>query len=249
MRRGNGPRLPTPSKAISNQILQHHLGGTSFRIMKTTPNRVNLNNNNFRDYFTIDGKYSEWTNIDAGVPQGSLLGPILFLVFINDIVDVVESDIRIFADDTFIYRIMDQFSTEILNRDLEKISQWAWQWKLVFNPDITKQAVEVIFSNKTIPSDPLPLTFNDIPVKRVLDTKHLGLILDSKINFKKHIDDKLGKANKGIGVMKQMKKWVDMRALETVYKLYIRPHLEYGDLVFNSYEIGKSEIFNTFPRY
>ena len=195
---------------------------------------------------TIDGKYSEWTNIDAGVPQGSLLGPILFLVFINDIVDVVESDIRIFADDTFIYRIMDQFSTEILNRDLEKISQWAWQWKLVFNPDITKQAVEVIFSNKTIPSDPLPLTFNDIPVKRVLDTKHLGLILDSKINFKKHIDDKLGKANKGIGVMKQMKKWVDMRALETVYKLYIRPHLEYGDLVFNSHEIGKSEIFNTF---
>ena len=62
---------------------------------------------------TIDGKYSEWTNIDAGVPQGSLLGPILFLVFINDIVDVVESDIRIFADDTFIYRIMDLFSTEI----------------------------------------------------------------------------------------------------------------------------------------
>ena len=195
---------------------------------------------------TIDGKYSEWTDIDAGVPQGSLLGPILFLVFINDIVDVVESDIRIFADDTFIYRIMDLFSTEILNSDLAKISQWAWQWKLVFNPDITKQAVEVIFSNKAIPSDPLPLTFNNIPVKRVLDTKHLGLILDSKINFKKHIDDKLGKANKGIGVMKQMKKWVDMRALETVYKLYIRPHLEYGDLVFNSHEIGKSEIFNTF---
>ena len=76
---------------------------------------------------TIDGKYSEWTKIDAGVPQGSLLGPILFLVFINDIVEVVESDIRIFADDTFIYRIMDLFSTEILNRDLAKISQWAWQ--------------------------------------------------------------------------------------------------------------------------
>ena len=195
---------------------------------------------------TIDGKYSQWTNIEAGVPQGSLLGPILFLVFINDIVEVVESDIRIFADDTFIYRKIDQLSTQILNSDLMKISQWAWQWKLVFNPDITKQAVEVIFSNKNIPSDPLPLTFNNIPVKRVLETKHLGLILDSKINFKQHIDDKLDKANKGIGVMKQMKKWVDMRALETVYKLYIRPHLEYGDMVFNSHEIGKNEIFNTF---
>ena len=141
---------------------------------------------------------------------------------------------------------MDQFSTEILNKDLQNISQWAWQWKLVFNPDITKQAVEVIFSNRATPSDPPALTFNNIPVKRVLETKHLGLILDSRINFKQHIDDKLGKANKGIGIMKQIKKWVDMRALETVYKLYIRPHLEYGDLVFNAHEIGKSKIFNTF---
>ena len=59
----------------------------------------------------LDGKFSEWVDIQAGLPQGSLLGPILFLVFINDIVNVVESDIRIFAGDTFIYRIIKQFST------------------------------------------------------------------------------------------------------------------------------------------
>ena len=67
---------------------------------------------------TIDGKFSDWVDINAGVPQGSLLGPILFLGYINDIVDVVGSKIKIFADDTFIYRTVDQFCTTILNKDL-----------------------------------------------------------------------------------------------------------------------------------
>ena len=66
----------------------------------------------------IDGKTSEWTSIESGVPQGSILGPLLFLVYINDLIDVVESDIRIFADDTFIFRVVDPSSTDALNRDL-----------------------------------------------------------------------------------------------------------------------------------
>ena len=61
---------------------------------------------------TIDGKFSEWVDIEAGVPQGSLLGPLLFLIYINDIVEVVNCDIKIFDDDTFIFHILDRFSTE-----------------------------------------------------------------------------------------------------------------------------------------
>ena len=118
---------------------------------------------------TIDGKFSEWVDVQAGVPQGSLLGPLLFLVFINDLVEVVESDIRIFADDTFIFRIIDQFSAEIINRDLVKISIWAWQWKLSFNPDPGKPAVGIVFSNKKNPTIREPLFFNDNPVKEVDD--------------------------------------------------------------------------------
>ena len=76
---------------------------------------------------TIDGKVSEWVNIQAGVPQGSLLGPLLFLVYINDIVEVVDSNIRIFADDTMIFRIIDALSTLKLNEDLENIRIWAWK--------------------------------------------------------------------------------------------------------------------------
>ena len=93
----------------------------------------------------MDGVCSQWAGISAGVPQGSILGPILFLVYIYDLTEVVSSDIRIFADDTFIFRVVDQNSTDVLNDDLRKISVWANQWKMLFNPDITKQAVEVVF--------------------------------------------------------------------------------------------------------
>ena len=66
----------------------------------------------------LDGQNSDWGPVKAGVPQGSILGPLLFLVYINDLIEVVESDINIFADDTFIFHIIDQFSTKILNKDL-----------------------------------------------------------------------------------------------------------------------------------
>ena len=67
---------------------------------------------------TIDGKYSDWAEVQAGVPQGSLLGPLIFLIYINDLVEVVESEIRIFADDTFIFTVVNQHCTDVLNKDL-----------------------------------------------------------------------------------------------------------------------------------
>ena len=75
----------------------------------------------------MDGACSQWACISAGVPQGSILGPIIFLVYINNLTEVVSLDIMIFADDTFIFRVVDQNSTEALNEDLRKISVWANQ--------------------------------------------------------------------------------------------------------------------------
>ena len=156
----------------------------------------------------IDGQSSDWAPITAGVPQGSILGPLLFLIYINDITEVITSDIRIFADDTFIFRTANSDSTRLLNDDLAKITDWAWRWKMLFNPDISKQAVEVIFSNKGQKTNYPPLVFNGIPVKLVEETKHLGMILDSKLNFQSHLSEKIAEANSGLRVMIQLKKWV-----------------------------------------
>jgi len=195
----------------------------------------------------MNGSTSHWAEIEAGVPQGSILGPILFLVYINDIIESVESDIRIFADDTFIFRIADQNSTKLLNDDLQRITTWANKWKMLFNPDITKQAVEVVFSNKRSPTTFEPLTFNNIPVKVVTETTHLGMILDSKLNFEHHLEKKIGKANMGLGAMQQLKKWVSHNTLEVIYKLYVRPHLDYGDIVFDIADLDKNSIFPSQP--
>ena len=95
----------------------------------------------------LDGQTSEWTEISAGVPQGSILGPLFFLIYINDLPEDIISKIKIFADDSSLFSlILDHIRCSIeLNNDMLKISEWAHQWKMSFNPDPTKQAVEVYF--------------------------------------------------------------------------------------------------------
>ena len=95
---------------------------------------------------------SSWKDILAGVPQGSVLGPLLFLIYINDIVVGMKSDARIFADDTSLFKIVHCPNTAFqdLNHDLNLIQNWAYQWKMV-NPDPSNPPVEMIFSRKTKP--------------------------------------------------------------------------------------------------
>ena len=98
----------------------------------------------------INGKTSKWKHVLAGVPQGSILGPLLFLIFINDLPENLVSKPKIFADDTSLFSVvLDQLqSADELNRDLLSINEWAYQWKMSFNPDTSKQAVEVYLSRK-----------------------------------------------------------------------------------------------------
>ena len=144
-------------------------------------------------------------------------------------------------------KIVDGNSTNELNNDLKNISDWAWQWKMVFNPDISKQALEIIFSMKRVPSVLPPLVFNDLPVKLVEYTKHIGMTLDNRLNFKKHLEEKIAKANQGLGILIQLKKWVTYQVLEIIYKLYVRPHLDYGDILYHIANTNKNkEIFELF---
>ena len=98
---------------------------------------------------------SKWGEIRAGVPQGSVLGPLLFLIYINDLEDGIKSKVKFFADDTSLFSIVKdpKVSAENLQHDLDKITEWAYQWKMSFNPDPTKPAEEILFSqNNYTPS-------------------------------------------------------------------------------------------------
>ena len=88
-----------------------------------------------------------------------------------------------------------------LNNDLGGISEWARQWKMSFNPDIAKQAIEVTFSKKVTPSHLPQLLFNNSVVLSQDNHKHLGLILDRGLNFNHHLKEKILKVSRGIGLI------------------------------------------------
>ena len=132
----------------------------------------------------------------------------------------IKSSIKFFADDTSLFSIVRDPITSAadLNHDLQIISQWAFQWKMSFNPDPTKPAEEIIFSHKRRRHDHPPLFFNNIEVEQVSDHKHLGFILDSKLTFVNHINEKLSKARKGVGVIKYLSSYVPVKTLDQIYK-------------------------------
>ena len=191
---------------------------------------------NRRQRVVLNGQESSWMNLEAGVPQGSVLGPLLFLVYINDLTDNIHSQMRLFADDSSLFACVKgvTHTHESLVQDLDTITQWAYQWKMVFNPDITKQAIEVIFSCKDKKTEHPELTFNGIPIARKPFTKHLGVFLDSRLNFAKHIKEKVSVAMKGISLLRFLSKYADRNILSLSYKMYIRPHLDYGDVIYHN---------------
>ena len=148
---------------------------------------------------------SHWAIVESGVPQGAVLGP-LFLIYINDLEKGIKSKIKFLADDTSLFSTVTDptLTASELNYDLKLIEQWAYLWKMSFNPDPNKQPFEVLFSHKiNSPTHP-PLYFNNQKVCSAAHHKHLSLILDSKLTFAKHISQKISIAFKGIGIIRYM---------------------------------------------
>ena len=190
---------------------------------------------NRKQRVVLNGMESNWGEIKAGVPQGSVLGPLLFLVYINDLEEGIKSSVRFFADDTSLFSIVHDIvvSAEELNHDLNLIKKWAYQWKMSFNPDATKPAEEILFSQKLKSPDHPTIYFNNVEVKRVNHHKHLGLILDSKLSFAKHISEKISTARKGIGIIKHLSPYLPLKSRDQIFKMHIRPHLDYCDFIYH----------------
>ena len=121
--------------------------------------------------------------------QGSVLGPLLFLIYINDLPDNIQSTCKIFADNSSLFsHVFDEYKSQsVLNNNLQVISNWTFQWKIQFNPDPNKQAQEVYFSKKLKNESSLPVTFNNTKIGTCSTQKHLGLLLDKRLSFNENI--------------------------------------------------------------
>ena len=150
----------------------------------------------------LKGQASSWADIKAGAPQGSILGPLFFLIYINlhHLSENLKSIIKPFADATSTFHFFKgpNTSAESINHDLTRISEWAYRWEMSFNQHPSKQAQEVLFSNKATKTNHPNIIFNGRKktVEKSANQKHLGLILDEKLTFNDHITSKLTTVNK-----------------------------------------------------
>ena len=197
-----------------------------------------------RQKVILPGTESDWNYIHAGVPQGSILGPLLFLLYINDIVNDIGSNIRLFADDTSLFLVVDNPDTaaQTLNSDLEKISKWAKTWLVKFNPAKTES---LLISRKVIQPLHPPLYMLNQQIQEVENHKHLGIYLSNDGTWHTHINYIKEKAWNRIKVMRKLKFQLDRKSLEIIYTSFIRPILEYCNEIWdNCADYEKEDLEN-----
>jgi hypothetical protein len=198
---------------------------------------------NRQQQVTIEAATSDTMSITAGVPQGSVLGPLLFLIYINDLPVNVTSNLYMFADDTCLYVSSKNLplNENQLSNDLREITTWANRWLVDFNPNKTTSMLISRKHNQT----PLQLTMDDQPIQNFTTHKHLGVIFNNRGTWSDHINTLLENANKKLAMLRGIKYLVNRKTLEIMYKSFVRPSLEYADIVWDNlytYESNRLEI-------
>ena len=169
---------------------------------------------------------SEKGNLKGGVPQGSVLGPLLFLLYINDIADNTQSFSRLFADDTSLLYSSNNINEieVIVNSDLSKIYNWSKEWLIDFNP---KKTECIIFSTNQAANKPC-IVFNNENVKFVENHKHLGVTFSHNCKWHCHIENILKSTSSQLSMLRKFKFSLSRHNLEAIYFTYILPLLEYA---------------------
>ena len=186
-----------------------------------------------RQRVVVNGQFSSWLPVTSGVPQGSVLGPLLFLLYINDISSiVVHSKVRLFADDVTVYKeISSPSDTALLQSDLSCIAQWAKKWLLRLNP---MKCDSIVISNKRSPL--LPAYHLDSSViSHHPVVRYLGVLVDSKLNWNEHCKYVSAKATRSLNFLHH--RFYNSLSLtkSIAYKCIVRLVLEYACFVWHSY--------------
>lgn len=190
---------------------------------------------NRRQCVTINGCLSKELAVHSGVPQGSVLGPLLFLVYINDIYFCVEPPIQIklFADDCVVYTSINNQEDQIkLNDALRSINEWCIRWGLKINRSKTNS---VTFTNKTLP---LHFTYfiGNAAITRADRVKYLGVTLTSNLSWETHVENVCSGALKKLSFLKRKLRNTPPTLKLKAYKALVRPKLEYADIIWSPWQ-------------
>ena len=193
----------------------------------------------------VEGESSEELEVTSGVPQGSVLGPCLFLYYINDIAEGLSSTVRLFADDTMIYMaIRNDSDAEALQKDLDLLCEWEAKWMMEFHPDkceiltITRKKSPVIYSYR----------IHGQQLKHSDQAKYLGVNISSDMRWNKHIDTVTAKANSRLGFVKRNININSRAVKEQAYKSLVRPILEYSQTVWDPYTVTQTQQLESVQR-
>ena len=185
----------------------------------------------------LDGATSSTADVLSGVPQGTVLGPLLFLSFINDMPEVTSSDIRLFADDSLLYRrIISSRDTSILQQDLAALERWESDWQMAFNPE---KCTVMHITNRRKPLITNYRLHGHI-LEREQHSKYLGITISQDLKWNMHVNNITMKANRSLGFVRRNMRGCKPPVKAAAYNAIVRPTLEYAATVWDPYTIQQA---------
>ena len=183
-----------------------------------------------RQHVVVSGAKSEWAPVTSGVPQGTVLGPLLFIVFVNDLPDHVSSAMKMFADDTKLYRGVDRDSdTQALQNDLNALLDWSDRWQLPFN----RGKCSSLHLGRRNGSHLYHMA--DTPLTQTLVERDLGIKVDHQLKFREQASAAIAKASHVLAVIRRSFCLIDETTLPLLFRTMVRPHLEYANTVWGPF--------------
>ena len=193
----------------------------------------------------INNSRSSWQPVKSGIPQGSVLGPVLFLIYISTMPDKIASKIYLFADDAKLYRqIEDKLDVTRIREDLQSLETWSGQSLLSFN---IEKCVHMTIGNKKLDMERI-YKINGENIKEVQLEKDLGIWLDNKLTFETHITKKANKAYGMISVIKKNFSKFTKQVFLNIYECLIRPRVEFANLIWHPRLIKHQKILENVQR-
>ena len=190
----------------------------------------------------LGGEHSQWVRVKSGVPQGTVLGPLLFLIYVNDIPDELSSTVRLYADDCILYSgIKTQLDATRLQDDLDRLSAWVDKWQMQLNP----QKCHVLRFNASRSPVITKYTIGGTVLQETPSHSYLGVEISNDLKWDKHISNITSSANKVNGFIRRNLISCTKQTKSLAYTTLVRPIVEYSSSVWDPYtkehtqEIGK----------